>query len=307
MKKTVIAVLLTVVSFFGNAQTNILFPETCNHAHWNVLVWDSFGSPQTPVEYYTCPFCFDGDTLINSQIYQSIFCSDQPAGINYHGAYRKDSTAKKIYIVPEDSTNEYILYDYSKNLGDTVFNVYSEYDLITPTLSHVIIDSIDSVLVNTIYLKRFWHHCYYSSHPSYPIGGGVSQWIEMVGGVGGLLSGVMPVTSSSKDSLSCMGYCDTLYYPNYGVGYCGVFLEVNETDNDTEISIYPNPSSGIFTVSSSLSLSSIEVYNVLGEKVYSSLITNNQTTINLSQAPKGIYFVRVTAEGKSYSQKVVIK
>jgi N-acetylneuraminic acid mutarotase len=73
----------------------------------------------------------------------------------------------------------------------------------------------------------------------------------------------------------------------------------------SSVSIYPNPSNGIFQINSSLQKGEVEIYSVKGEKVFSSLITNSSTTINLSTQPAGIYFVRVMAEGKSYSQKIV--
>lgn len=311
MKRVLIIHLFAVVSFFGNAQTNVLFPDTTYRAHWNVEVWDGLGNPQTPWEYYTFsslgpPFVFPYDTLINTQRYHAIGCSDVPIAMNgYHGAYRKDLVAKKIYIVPEDSTNEYLFYDFSKNVGDTVFNVYSEYDLVTPTLSHVRIDSIDSVLVNTIYLKRFWLHCFYSTHPLYPTGGDSTQWVEMAGGVGGLFSGVMPVTSSSSALLECMNYNDTIYQPNYGGwGACGVFFGLDEMVNDALFSIFPNPSTGIVTVKMKAK-GEATIYNLLGEVIGKWKLEKEETKTDLSAQPKGIYFVRITAEGKSYSQKIV--
>ena len=51
--------------------------------------------------------------------------------------------------------------------------------------------------------------------------------------------------------------------------------------------IYPNPSTGIFTISSS---TNIEVYNVVGELILSE---NNATSIDLTTAPKGMYFVKL--------------
>ncbi len=64
-----------------------------------------------------------------------------------------------------------------------------------------------------------------------------------------------------------------------------------------EITVYPNPNNGTFTVSSALADQTMEIYNVLGEKVYSQfLIPNSQFLINLSQ-PNGIYFYRVYKTG----------
>jgi hypothetical protein len=54
--------------------------------------------------------------------------------------------------------------------------------------------------------------------------------------------------------------------------------------------IYPNPSTGIFTISAS---ASIEVYNLIGELI---LTDNNATSIDLTAAPKGMYFVRLNGD-----------
>ena len=62
--------------------------------------------------------------------------------------------------------------------------------------------------------------------------------------------------------------------------------------------LYPNPSTGKFNLvfASGAKQSQIEIYNVLGECIYKSLILNPQSLIDLSAQPKGMYFYRVTNE-----------
>jgi hypothetical protein len=78
------------------------------------------------------------------------------------------------------------------------------------------------------------------------------------------------------------------------------------------IDIYPNPNSGVFIVNGIRQEQLIEIYNVLGEKVYSQPFTihNSQFTIDLSSQPSGIYFYRIlnensglVGEGKVIVQK----
>lgn len=73
--------------------------------------------------------------------------------------------------------------------------------------------------------------------------------------------------------------------------------------------IYPNPSSGIFNISSEFEsfsdvLESIEVYNSSGNLVLSSHGTSN-LNIDLSNQNDGIYFVRLKINGTYFNHKVV--
>ena len=87
-------------------------------------------------------------------------------------------------------------------------------------------------------------------------------------------------------------------------------------DNGGQVQVYPNPSNGQFTISAKSEelrgKSMVEVYNVLGEKVYSNSFTinNSQFTIDISNQPAGVYLYRVlcgdgrlAGEGKLIIQK----
>ena len=79
------------------------------------------------------------------------------------------------------------------------------------------------------------------------------------------------------------------------------------------IDIFPNPASDIIEVGSKQeAVSSIEIFNLLGEKVYQSLVTshslsgispmtnvpmtNTPITINVADLPSGVYVVEVKTE-----------
>jgi len=79
-------------------------------------------------------------------------------------------------------------------------------------------------------------------------------------------------------------------------------LSVNTlTANTSSAYVYPNPSNGVFTFQSSVvshKPSVLEVYNMLGEKVYSKQLTtdNSQFIIDLSNNTSGIYLYRISSE-----------
>jgi len=71
------------------------------------------------------------------------------------------------------------------------------------------------------------------------------------------------------------------------------------TSGNTNIKVYPNPNNGAFTISNSrltIDNGSIEVYNMLGEKVYSKLfIGQYPLSLDLSSQPAGVYLYRITS------------
>jgi len=80
---------------------------------------------------------------------------------------------------------------------------------------------------------------------------------------------------------------------------------IDELSLSQQMSIYPNPSNGIFTLimNNEQGIKNIEVkvMNVLGQVVYQSAITAPQSEINLKEVPSGIYFLQLqTAEGAVY-------
>ena len=85
---------------------------------------------------------------------------------------------------------------------------------------------------------------------------------------------------------------------------------VNSTfssNKSAAFSIYPNPSEGTFNLITNAApgTSSVDVFNVLGEKVYSQSISGQQATVVLNQ-PAGVYDVVVKSAGVATNQKVVI-
>lgn len=72
------------------------------------------------------------------------------------------------------------------------------------------------------------------------------------------------------------------------------------------ISIFPNPTSGILNVTAVEVTSSIEVFNVIGEKVYSSNLVKGNNVIDLSGLSNGAYFVKMNSNNQVITKKVVL-
>jgi len=81
---------------------------------------------------------------------------------------------------------------------------------------------------------------------------------------------------------------------------------VSELSNAESVEVYPNPTTGKFTMQMSrYENAQIEVYNIMGEKVYSTIITNRSSTINLD-APNGIYFLQLKTDQGVATKKLII-
>jgi len=66
-------------------------------------------------------------------------------------------------------------------------------------------------------------------------------------------------------------------------------IGVNEISDDFHVSIFPNPSTGVFTLINSEKQFQIEIYNALYEKVYSNSALRSNSQIDISSQPAGIF------------------
>lgn len=84
-----------------------------------------------------------------------------------------------------------------------------------------------------------------------------------------------------------------------------VCTDIDEASKDA-ISVYPNPSTGLFNVNvNTASKSTIEVYNVIGEVVFTSQVNGN-TTIDLSSLNAGVYSLKVTTDNMNVVKPIVL-
>lgn len=83
----------------------------------------------------------------------------------------------------------------------------------------------------------------------------------------------------------------------------------NLCDNYFSLLVYPNPTSGIFTISiNNIGKTQIEIYNIGGELIYKTYTEKPQTSIDLSKQPKGIYLIRSTDIKRNVtSNKIIIQ
>ncbi|WP_417354280.1 T9SS type A sorting domain-containing protein [Flavobacterium sp.] len=74
------------------------------------------------------------------------------------------------------------------------------------------------------------------------------------------------------------------------------------------ITVYPNPSAGIYTVSVNQGLTDVNytIFNMLGQAVANGKFVNGANTVNITGMSKGVYFIKAAdASGKMFTTKLI--
>ena len=70
--------------------------------------------------------------------------------------------------------------------------------------------------------------------------------------------------------------------------------------------IFPNPAKESVTIDYLPIGSNVNIFDVAGRKIYSSVSDNKQTTINITNLTNGVYIVQVTYNGTVTSKKLIV-
>ena len=189
----------------------------------------------------------------------------------------------KIY---EANTNgEFVLYDFTMEVGDTVQGFNTTFR----------VDSIDQLLVNDDPCKRFWVvEGIWQGFSDQPI------WIvENVGHQHGLFEAMYQFENSSSLCYRENGVPIVSY--EFGSG-C-LIISAEENASTPELLISPNPSSGIFRIETPQK-STYRIYDAFGRLVQIGQL-DGTSEINLTAEPNGIYLILMETENGVSTSKLV--
>jgi hypothetical protein len=110
-----------------------------------------------------------------------------------------------------------------------------------------------------------------------------------------LISGTYSVISKNPVN-GCSSISDTVNVVVTGINQLPVV--------NNQLSIYPNPSSGLFTIASAKNIDEVKVTNVLGQLIYESYPKQTQFTFELNDA--GMYFITATSGNEITTGKVLV-
>ncbi len=91
-----------------------------------------------------------------------------------------------------------------------------------------------------------------------------------------------------------------LKYSNYGGSNLYDISYVNNS-----ITLYPNPTNSEVNISSESLINSIEIYNSLGQMVYTETINSKEKTIDISSLPSGVYVLGAKTENGIMRKKII--
>jgi hypothetical protein len=284
-KLILILALLTINSDLFAQQ---VFPQFTDDAHWNVLecFW---------MDCYTKTYSYEYDTTFCGQNYSKINFTEQDRS----GYFRSDTLKTYFRKSTNCSDKEYLIYDYSLNIGDTVFVADNHpWNLGNDTMDFVLVN-IDTVNYFGINRQRFL--MLYD-----PSNQGVlfrpMYWIKGIGSETHPFYSFFCLHDGCEQGyqLLCYDSLSTQLYQNPWLNVCDTtILGTYELEND--LSIYPNPfSTEIYISLDYPDIISINVYSSVGKKIIE-ISTNGEliNKIETSFLKSGSYILEIrTNQGK---------
>lgn len=74
---------------------------------------------------------------------------------------------------------------------------------------------------------------------------------------------------------------------------------------DSSISLYPNPTNGVVNISSKFNIKSVELYDVQGRILETSIEQNSNIKFDISEKQNGVYFLKINSENGSKVEKII--
>ncbi len=97
--------------------------------------------------------------------------------------------------------------------------------------------------------------------------------------------------------------------PVHVVNLCSVFTSISEVPEETIVSVFPNPSSGMITVTipGANNPVQVKIYSMLGGIVNPAISSNSPSSleIDLTGLSDGIYVLKINVDGAVYTEKIL--
>ena len=89
-------------------------------------------------------------------------------------------------------------------------------------------------------------------------------------------------------------------------------LGIGETDNDLQLMVYPNPSTGIFSLRTAMAMANVHISltDMQGREIYNEttdLNAGDSKSLNISSAAPGIYILKIENGKQLFAEKIIVQ
>lgn len=190
-----------------------------------------------------------------------------------------ETTSIKVYII-QDQWGEQITWDIINSAGDIIANGGPYQHLIGSGATQANVENVTDIPVNECYLFRIYDSnnngicCNYGNGYYYIKDANGNRIIEGDGEFGSMASHLISIVGNTTSV---------------------------EAVSQESLKVYPNPANDYLIVEGEMT--SVEVYNAIGQRMLAKVVNGNSTRINLSEFNNGIYFLRVNNNGEVTTRK----
>ena len=286
LMKIFLLFITSIITVAVKAQTYIPIPDSA-------VIWQNGFYQQVPmgptwqyVLYDVVNYCADGqDTLIGAETYTQVHQCPEDL---YQGAFRNSNG--KVFFVPKDSLNEYLLFDFTVEVGDTVPELFCKMGGYMDFVYHdFVIYEVDSILVAGTYRKRI-----------------NQMWVEGIGNKQGFLWEPWINISQYWVNQMCVSINSQQAYPVEGPNPCELTAAVDE-QNLVAWELYPNPSQDFVSIRSDFTPDNIDIFDLTGRKYPLNYVKNNgEIVVDLKYFRRGSYVIRIHRSGQTAARIIQI-
>lgn len=295
MKPFVTLFLLIFTVSFSTAQTYRPLLDDLNEWHFTTC----FSGCNTS-KYYT-----DGDTLVDGLSYKIL---DGYHFISRTVLLREDTEQQKVYLfrILPGTTKNYLLYDFSKQEGDTM----QLFNPLGPFIENPGFFVLDSIRLKQLVDGDSYRHFYWSPTDDNQLPQNFPVWIEGVGSASLINAAAGHPDINEIGQLSCFFKNSELFYSDLdSISVCEPtrLLGVSEITNEQIQQIYPNPTSGKVMWASN-EVQNLRVLDFQGKLLLEKNIDHQQKETELMNVSNGIYIVEMKLlNGQVAKTKLIIE
>lgn len=271
----------------------VKFAHSSQNPTWYETIFE--GDTSMAKEYYV--YRLVGDTVLAGKEQSKLMKLDNPSSClclaEYQGAMYSDSCGKTFYTPAQGK--EYLLYDFSKNVGDTIFSEFMKDEI---GQNYYVISKIDTITLDGIEKRRRFkiNALAYSG-----------TWIEGVGSIHGLLQPVAKTfikcrlndnikKCETSTLLTCHYQSNKFIYKGWNKDCFYKLPSAQNIRHNTKLQykIYPNPATEyVFVENTQGNPTKIAFHTILGQKALELETSNAEIHIPVHKLSPGQYIVSI--------------